>query len=350
MREPIHRAGWRRRRALAELASCELASYAVASLPWLLVAAAAGAPRAQEAPSAGVFRVVDLGDRVRVEQRDALVTEYRYRGQPKPILYPLHGPGGVAVTRQWPLAEAPGEERDHQHHRALWFAHGAVNGHDFWAEHAESGQIEHAAWLEATAEGATAVLRTRNVWRAHDGATVCHDERRLCFYDVADAVLFDYDVTLLATEGPLRLGDTKEGTMAIRLAPTLRLRGDVAAGHCVNAAGDRDGDVWGQRAGWVDYYGPIDGGVVGVAIFDHPENVAHPTWWHARDYGLFAANPFGAHDFEDAPAGTGDVVVPAGESLTLRYRFFLHRGDTEAAAVAARFDDYASAGASEDER
>ena len=83
--------------------------------------------------------------------------------------------------------------------------------------------------------------------------------------------------------------------------------------------------------------------MVGVAIFDHPQNHAHPTWWHARDYGLFAANPFGAHDFEKKPAGTGDLTVKAGGSLALRYRFYFHRGDAEQAAVAAQYRDYARA-------
>jgi hypothetical protein len=130
--------------------------------------------------------------------------------------------------------------------------------------------------------------------------------------------------------------------MAIRLAPPLRLRGEVAQGRCVNSEGVRDLEVWGKRARWVDYWGPIGGATVGVAILDHPGNRAHPTWWHARDYGLFAANPFGAHDFERLPAGTGDVRLAAGEALRLRYRFCFHAGDALAAGIEDEWRAYAA--------
>jgi hypothetical protein len=152
--------------------------------------------------------------------------------------------------------------------------------------------------------------------------------------------MMDYEVTLTASQGDLVLGDTKEGTMAIRLAPTLRLKGRVGQGHIVNSEGVRDGDTWGKRADWCDYYGPVNGKTVGVAIFDNPKNPRHPTWWHVRDYGLFAANPVGQHDFEKKPKGVGDLKIKAGDSLTFRYRFYFHQGTTEQADVAGRYAAY----------
>ena len=131
--------------------------------------------------------------------------------------------------------------------------------------------------------------------------------------------------------------------MAIRLAETMRLKGKVGHGHIINSNGVRDGDTWGKRADWCDYYAPREGKTYGVAIFDHPQNLRHPTWWMARDYGLFAANPFGQHDFEgrkDEPH-LGDYTVPAGGTLTLRYRFYFHTGDPDAAQVAERYAEYA---------
>lgn len=131
--------------------------------------------------------------------------------------------------------------------------------------------------------------------------------------------------------------------MAIRVAATMQAD-KVGKGHFVNAEGHRDEkDAWGKRAAWCDYYGPLDGQVVGVAIFDHPQNPRHPTWWHVRAYGLFAANPFGIHDFEKKPAGTGNLNVKAGDSVTFRYRFYFHKGDDKQAKVAELYREYATA-------
>ncbi len=152
----------------------------------------------------------------------------------------------------------------------------------------------------------------------------------------------DFEITLHASHGELTLGDTKEGSMAIRLAPTMRVRGKVGRGHIVNSEGLRDGATWGKRAAWCDYYGPVKGKVVGVAIFDHPQNPKHPTWWHVRDYGLFAANPFGVHYFEKKPKGSGDISIPAGQSLTFRYRLYFHKGDEKEAKVAEHYGKYAT--------
>ena len=133
--------------------------------------------------------------------------------------------------------------------------------------------------------------------------------------------------------------------MAIRLAETMRLKPNKfnvgkPTGHIVQSTGVRDADTWGKRAEWCDYYGPVNGKIVGVAIFDHPQNPRHPTWWHVRDYGLFAANPFGVHDFEKKPAGTGNLNVSAGKSVTFRYRFYIHRGDEKEGRVAQYYQEY----------
>ena len=121
----------------------------------------------------------------------------------------------------------------------------------------------------------------------------------------------------------------------------LRLKGKIGQVISLTAPGAR-WRHWGKRAAWCDYYGPVAGKTVGIAIFDHPKNPRHPTWWHVRDYGLFAANPFGRHDFENLPdRSAGDLVVPPGKSVTFRYRFYLHEGDDQQANVAGRYKEYA---------
>ncbi len=267
-------------------------------------------------------------------------TTYHYADGAKPYFYPVLGPGGASMTRGWPMVEGgTGEDHDHPHQRSLWYAHGDVNGHDFWAEGEGHGRIEHRA-IDTVKAGATGLLRVKNDWVAADGTLICTELRTMQFRATDAGREIDFTIELTPASGDLRLGDTKEGSMAIRLAPTLRLDGPVAAGHCKNSAGHTDGECWGKRAAWVDYWGPIGDRTLGVAMFDHPKNRNHPTWWHARNYGLFAANPFGAHDFEGQPRGAGDQVVPAGETITFRYRLLFHEGEVDARVLDERLSEF----------
>jgi len=296
-------------------------------------------------PKSGV-QITRLEDRLRVEINGQLFTEYVFKNTPRPYCYPLLGPDNLAMSRDWPMKNTPGEDHDHPHHRSLWYAHGAMNGQDFWSEQKAFGKTVHDDFLEVKSGQDAGVIKARNKWVAADGTVVCTDERTLRFYNPgrANERVVDFDITLFASNGDLTLGDTKEGTMAVRLAETMRLKlkGKEGKGHIVNSNGVRDGQTWGKRADWCDYYGPVEGKTVGIAIFDHPQNPRHPTWWHVRDYGLFAANPFGQHDFESLPnKAAGDLKVPAGESVTFRYRFYFHEGDEQQGNVAGKYKQYA---------
>ena len=302
---------------------------------------------AEAQPSSGAgqgVQITDLTNRLRVEINGRLFTEYFFREVPRPYCYPILGPDGLAMTRNWPMQSPPDEEHDHPHHRSFWFAHGSINGHDFWSEEKDFGKTVHDSFIEVKSGADSGVIRSRNNWVAADGTLVCKDQRLLRFYNPkgASEQVVDFEVTLFALKEPLVFGDTKEGSMALRLAETMRLKGKVGHGHIVNSEGVRDDATWGKRADWCDYYGPVDGKTVGVAIFDHPQNPRHPTWWHVRDYGLFAANPFGQHDFEKLrDKSAGNLTVAAGQSITFRYRFYWHQGDEQQAKVAERYREYA---------
>jgi len=125
--------------------------------------------------------------------------------------------------------------------------------------------------------------------------------------------------------------------MGIRTHPALRIdKGAIA----VNSAGDKGDSLWGKSAKWVDYRGEIDGKAAGVAIFDHPTNPRHPTTWHARNYGLIAANPFGLSQFKKAAKGAGNMTVKAGDSVTFRYAFLFHRGSGEPKPVGDFYQEW----------
>jgi len=323
---------------------------------------AAATVRAQS-DSALPVKLIQLDDRVRVEIGGQLFTEYIYGdGSSRSYCYPILAPDGTPLTRNFPMKKVAGEETDHPWHRSFYFAHSEVGGVDFWNEGTGDNGAAPAAkghtvvdqLFVADAQGLPAAggdsIRVTDRWLAPTGVLVCTDQRVISFHGDASSRFIDFQITLQApADKPLLIGDNKDGTMAIRLAEWLtmahKLKGATTGGtgHIVTAAGDRDLAAWGKRADWCDYHGDHAGQTYGVAIFDHPDNPRHPTWWMARDYGLFGANPFGQHDYERLPdKHAGDYSIPAGGSLTLRYRFYFHFGDEAAAKVAAQYADYSA--------
>src|SRR3954470_19659227 len=222
-------------------------------------------------------RMTVLDDRVKVEINGHLFTEYIFKDVPRPYFYPLIGPGELALTRKWPMETPPGEDHDHPHHRSLWFAHGLVNGIDFWSEAKGFGKTIAEGQPQIEIRKDSGVIRSKNRWVAPDGTVVCTDERlfRVYAFKTADERMFDFEITLHAPDKDAVFGDTKEGTMAIRVAESMKLKGHP--GHIVNSEGERDEATWGKRAKWCDYYGPVEAQTVGIAIFDHPGNLRHPT-------------------------------------------------------------------------
>jgi hypothetical protein len=302
-------------------------------------------------------KITEQADKLRIEINGELFTEYCFQGAPHVYFYPLLGPNGASMTRNWPMKEAEGEEKDHPHHRSLWYSHGLVNGVDFWSESAKAGKIVHDKFLEVKSGAESGVIRSANQWIAPDGSVTMTDERTFRVHARPNTErLFDFEVTLKAGDKDIVLGDTKEGTMAVRVNESMRVvlpreggekKGRIGKGRIALSTGVANSDkgddqAWGKRAAWCDYSGPVKGKTVGIAIFDHPSNPRHPTWWHVREYGLFAANPFGMHDFERKPRGAGDLTIPAGKSVTFKYRFFLHEGEETYANVAERYKEYSA--------
>ena len=278
------------------------------------------------------------GQRIAVTTAGKPWTTYVPDDGPKPYFDPLIGPTDVSLTRSWPMRTVPGEPHDHPHHRSLWFAHFDVNKTDTWDENPGHGQIRETSRPTVVSGGPVGVLRTTDDWLDRTGQKVCEDERVVHFYATQSARVFDFAVTLKATAGPLKIADNKDGVFAIRLAAPMALTANQG-GQIVNSRGVVGKAAWGQVAEWVDYTGPVGGETLGVAILNHPSSFRYPTTWHVRDYGLFAANPFGWHDF--GQPSSGDHQMAPGESIRLAYRVILHRGATEPARVAARFSSYA---------
>ena len=281
-----------------------------------------------------------------------LFTRYDVSSGPnKPYFYPLFAPDNHQVVRHWPLEKVGVETHDHPHHRGLWFTHGKLNDIDFWTETGHVGRTVSTGDTDLESGPVYGLMRATTDWIAPDNHTIARDQREVRVYNTRDGYLMDFAITVTALDKPLTWSDSKEALFGLRVADSMRAalekdevaRGLVAQGHILNARGETDAATWGRPAEWCDYYGPVDGSTVGVAILSDPRNPHSPTHWQVRDYGLLAANPFGLHDFDKTqPKGKGDLTVPAGQSLVFRYRLLLHHGTTWEAGVAQAWQAFAT--------
>lgn len=269
---------------------------------------------------------------------------YLAPGGNKPYLYPLSTASGLVVTRHFPMESFPGETNDHPHHRGLFFSHGDINGINFWATEPGStnpnqGRMQLVKITEMKGGAKEGTIQA--VFKGLDpsGKPIMTETRTITFHADPNLRIIDYQIQIDPLE-KLKFGDTKEGTFGIRLATSMTE--DKGPGKMVNAEGrEKQTQVWGKRSPWVDYSGPVDGKTVGVAIFDNPQNPRYPTYWHSRAYGLFAANPFGVHDFTADKSQDGSLTVEPGHPVTFRYRVVIHSGGAADARISELFSEYA---------
>ncbi len=278
------------------------------------------------------------GRNLRVMFDEKLLSAYRIDVGNKPIFFPIIGPSGEPYTRAFPMEKVPGEDNDHPHQQSCWFTFGKVNGVDFWSEGPGTGKIREIDRKIVVEGPVLGRLWTRNEWIAPGDRKFCEDRRTVTFYRTRGARIIDFEIQVDATDSPVTFGDTKEGMFGLRVASSMDVKRKTG-GRITNAEGLTDLKAWGQPSPWVDYVGPVAGKTVGIAILNHPRSFRFPTTWHVRDYGLFAANPFGWHDF-NKQSQKGDHTVPAGQSMRFGYRVVLHEGDTASNALPAHFRAY----------
>lgn len=267
----------------------------------------------------------------------AFRTDHRF-----PYLYPVHSPSGANVLRNWPMkTDVTGEEQDHPHHRGIWLTHGSVNGHDFWTDRGKNDPtIRFNSITEKRIIKNTAYLKADLTWIAAN-TELLQESRHYAFSKPnAETLRIDIQSKLTAIADEVVFGDTKEGSFGIRTDRTLRVKGPTAKSTLTNSNGETNLDAWGKRANWVAYTGPDElGKPTVVAIIENPNSFRSPTHWHARDYGLLAANPFGIHDFEKKKDKTlGNHTLKKSESITLSYTVIIHQGTLETAKLKETLD------------
>ncbi len=332
--------------------------------------------------SAAEFTVDKSDKGVTVKLDGQLFTEYLIDSGKKPILWPIIGPTGKPMTRPWPMdtsevdaakkkakSEAKAAEKssadkgdakdakakeskpkdekapttDHPWHRSMWFNYSKVDDNDLWTTGSKSGSIKHREFVDVEG-GPTAKIVTTNDWLDHAGKRLCEDKRTVTCRTDGDDRIIDFDCVITASDGDVTFGDEKDGLFGVRVRDAMRVAAKNG-GSFVNSEGQVDEkEAWGKPAKWIDYHGPIEEGgeTLGIAILNHPDSYGYPTHWHTRDYGLFAANPFGLHQFDPQSGADGTYTLKNGDSMKFRYRVIFHKGDEKSAHIAEAFTKYAN--------
>jgi hypothetical protein len=329
------------------------------TLPLFLIAAA-------DTPEVSI----DVGkDALAFKLGGEVVTRYHFgESVAKPYFWPLLAPGNIPVTRAWPMDKnQPGDATDHPHQKSAWFCHGdvipegidlktkvkGVTGVDFWSETPGHGTIVCVKVGEPKSEKGHAWIVTENEWRTADGVKVLVETRTLHLYAIPGGRLIVVDSVLKASSCPVTFGDTKEGSFGVRVR--TELQADSKGKGILQNADDKLGEgassnrektgCWGLISNWCDASGPVDGKTVGVAVLADPGNPIKSAW-HARGYGLVAANPFGRTKagFPDLSGKTDLVKMAKGESLKFRYGIYLHEGQAKAGKVPEAFESFVKLG------
>jgi hypothetical protein len=279
-------------------------------------------------------------------------TTYIYpRDQKKPSLYPIRTANGTVVTRGWPLEPRANERIDHPHHVGLWFNYGDVNGLDFWNNSdaigpdraPKMGTVIHKRVIAATSGKDKGELDVEMDWVDAKGTLLLTETTRYVFQGDAKSRTIDRITRLTAVKEPVVFGESKEGVFGMRVTRELEQPSNTpeaftdasgketktkvvnntgVSGEYIGSDGKRGDAVWGTRGPWTMLTGKMGSEQVTLAMFDHPSNSGYPTYWHARGYGLFAANNFGRQVF-DPKQPESKVTINPGESLTFRHRLLI---------------------------
>lgn len=281
-----------------------------------------------ESPQGSSISFESREDMTRVMLDGKPLTTFHYNARwDKPFLHPIRTLSGVEISRGYPVDPKPGEENDHEWHRGIWYGHGDINGEDFWREQGrdKTSRLVLRQAPEISTSGSAGTLSADLSMITPRGNQIGAIQEKFTFSTADNNVYIDAQIQVAADHGvPLKFGDTDDGGFAFRLSDAFRQ--DRGANLINSAGGKGTEEIWGKPAKWVYYSAKVDGRDMGVAVFDHPSNLRHPTTWHARGYSLCSANPFGLKSFTGDKAKDGSYTVTAGETLTLRYRVIVHDG------------------------
>jgi len=282
-----------------------------------------------------------------------------------PVLFPLRTAQGTIVTRGFPLDPRPGERVDHPHHAGFWLNYGNVNGVDFWnnsvalppEQQRKMGTVMHRRIVHATGGTDRGELEVEMDWMMPDNRPVLRENTRLIIQTGPNLRTVDRITALTALDQQVVFHDDKEGMLGLRVRreleqpsneslvftdasgrPTpVKVMDNTGVTGLYRSSEGKTGDaVWGTRARWTMLTGTVGQEAVTLAILDHPQNPGFPTYWHARGYGLFAANPLGQEIFSNGKEKLNLTLQPK-QSVTFRYRLLILDGPVTPEQVEAQY-------------
>ena len=264
----------------------------------------------------------------------------------RPYFAHLRAPGAPQASRTYPPIEGKDRADHGTYHPGLWMSFGDISGNDYWRL---AAPVKHVHCTQAPQGGpgkGTFTVHNRFLDQQDATKTVCNEQCKFTILVRPRGYLLLWDSTFSA-ESEFYFGDQEEMGIGFRVATPIRVetdsKGGIVPGNgtMMDSEGRKNGnEIWGNTADWCDYSGTLDGKHIGITLLCHPKNF-RPSWFHARDYGLLEANPFGREAF-----GNGEkskVVVKPGEEFRIRYGVLVHSSPADAAPdLAAAYKDYLS--------
>lgn len=256
-------------------------------------------------------------DRVVIKVDDKPIASYVYHDKliPRPYFAHIKSPDGIQVTRNHPPQK--GDRDDHATmHPGIWLAFGDLGGADFWRNKA---QVKHVKFIQppSSERNMGSFIQQKRYVRP-DNSVVCDEEFRFAIRADKKGYFFIFE-SIFSSKKEFSFGDQEEMGLGVRVATPLN---EISGGQLLDSTG-RNGAkaIWSNPADWCDYSGVVDGKKVGMTIMCHPTNFRE-SWFHARNYGLAAANAFGRAAMKKGEASK--VIVKPGETLRLRYAVWVH--------------------------
>lgn len=230
---------------------------------------------------------------------------------PRPYFCDVYAPDGTRVTRNHPPIEGVDRTDHATYHPGIWLAFGDISGADFWRNKAS---VVQEAFVVRKGEGNTPdVLQLTNRYESAN-AVICSETCSIRFIPDTDGCLILWESTFENPDADFTFGDQEEMGLGVRVASPIAV---INGGGMRNAEGlENEEGVWGKPSAWCDYSAVIDGRRTGIVLMTHPGNF-RPSWFHARDYGLLVANPFGQNAFTEGEKSA--VTVKAGDKFVLRF-------------------------------